>query len=357
MLAGMIVSASYRTDIPAFYADWFQARLDAGVAEVRNPYGGAPYRVSLRPDEVTGYVFWSRNLAPFSAALERVAEQGVPFVLQFTVTGYPRALETSTIAVGTAVAQLRALAQRYGPRAIVWRYDPVLLTSLTPPDWHRAQVARLARELRGVTDEVCLSFAQIYRKTRRNLEQAAAQHDFAWHDPSEPEKAALLADLAAIAADYSISGTICSQATLGGTPARCIDIGRLSDIAGRALSARTKGSGASRLSRGAVQGRRDRHRPAIGATSVMRCRRWRGFLLAAAGQARFGGSRRNMPPRVSEMCLIWQKTAQSNEGSPWAAVRPDGAVSRRSGARWHPKCRRPDRCRRSGSPPECRWAR
>ena len=242
MLAGMIVSASYRTDIPAFYADWFQARLDAGVAEVRNPYGGAPYRVSLRPDEVTGYVFWSRNLAPFSAALERVAEQGVPFVLQFTVTGYPRALETSTIAVGTAVAQLRALAQRYGPRAIVWRYDPVLLTSLTPPDWHRAQVARLARELRGVTDEVCLSFAQIYRKTRRNLEQAAAQHDFAWHDPSEPEKAALLADLAAIAADYSISGTICSQATLGGPPARCIDIGRLSDIAGRALSARTKGN-------------------------------------------------------------------------------------------------------------------
>ncbi len=33
----MIISASYRTDIPAYYRDWFLNRLAAGYAEVRNP--------------------------------------------------------------------------------------------------------------------------------------------------------------------------------------------------------------------------------------------------------------------------------------------------------------------------------
>lgn len=238
----MIVSASYRTDIPAFYADWFQARLDDGGVDVRNPYGGATYRVSLRPAEVTAYVFWSRNMAPFSAAMTRVAGDGVPFVVQFTLTGYPRPLESSTIPVEVAVAQIRQLSQRYGPRTIVWRYDPVLLTSLTPPDWHRAQFVRLASALQGCVDEVCLSFAQIYRKTRRNLERAAVRHDFTWHDPPDEEKAALLVELSGFAADHGMCATICSQAGLGGTPARCIDIARLSDVAGRSLVARTKGN-------------------------------------------------------------------------------------------------------------------
>lgn len=238
----MIVSASYRTDIPAFYAAWFRDRLADGTVSVRNPYGGRPYRVSLRPDEVTAYVFWSRNMAPFGEALDRVAKDRVPFAVQFTVTGYPRPLESSTIAVEAAAAQIRDLAARYGPRAVVWRYDPVLLTSLTPPDWHRAQVERLSRALRGSVDEVCFSFAQIYRKTRRNLQRAAERHGFAWHDPPDDEKAELLAQLAAISGDHCISGTICSQAVLGGTPARCIDIERLSDVAGQSLVARTKGN-------------------------------------------------------------------------------------------------------------------
>lgn len=238
----MIVSASYRTDIPAFYADWFRDRLAAGAVSVRNPYGGRPYTVSLRPGDVSAYVFWSRNMAPFDDALATVSADGVPFMVQFTVTGYPRPLESSTIAVESALAQIRRLADRYGPRAVVWRYDPVLLTSLTPPDWHRAQVDRLARALSGRVDEVCLSFAQIYRKTRRNLERAAERLDFSWHDPPDAEKAALLADLAAVSADHCISATICSQTALGGTPARCIDVERLSDVAGQPIVARTKGN-------------------------------------------------------------------------------------------------------------------
>lgn len=238
----MIVSASYRTDIPAFYADWFARRLAAGAVRVANPYGGPAYRVSLKPEDVTGYVFWTRNAAPFAPALEAVARQGVPFVVQYTLTGYPRALEARVPAVADGLTTIRSLAERFGPRCVVWRYDPVLLSSLTPPEFHHENLARLAAALAGAVDEVCLSFAQIYRKTAGNLRRAGERQGFDWRDPEREEKRALLAELAGIAAGHGIAARICAQPELDLPAARCIDLQRLSDIAGHQLDGREKGN-------------------------------------------------------------------------------------------------------------------
>ncbi|MEE8559847.1 MAG: DUF1848 domain-containing protein [Alphaproteobacteria bacterium] len=241
----MIVSASYRTDIPAFYADWFARALGAGVCRVANPYGGPDYEVSLTPEAVDGFVFWTRNAGPFRGVLAKIAKLGTPFVVQYTVTGYPRALETSVTAPDQAIALIRELADIYGPRAVVWRYDPILLTSLTPAGWHRESFARLARALSGVVDEVVLSFAQIYAKTQTNVGRAARRHGFTWEDPAEAEKRTRLAELAAIAADLGLKPVLCAQPELLTAPlraARCIDAGRLSDIAGKAIPVHTKGN-------------------------------------------------------------------------------------------------------------------
>lgn len=241
----MIVSASYRTDIPAFYGRWFAARLHAGWAEVANPYGGRPYRVDLTPAAVDGFVFWTRNAGPFLPMLETVAARGTPFVVSVTVLGYPRALEAGVIAPETAIAQIWEIRRRYGPRAVVWRYDPILITDLTPPTWHRATFDRLARGLAGAIDEVQVSFANIYRKTARNLGIAARSGGFAWRDPEPAEKAALLGDLAGIAAERGLALTLCTQPDLavpGTRAARCVDAARLSDVAGRPIRARTKGN-------------------------------------------------------------------------------------------------------------------
>ncbi|MBI4183602.1 MAG: DUF1848 domain-containing protein [Proteobacteria bacterium] len=241
----MIVSASYRTDIPAFFAPWFLGRLEAGFCRVANPYGGPPYTVSLRPGAVDGFVFWTRNAAPFADALAEVRRRGHPFVVQFTLTGYPRALERSVPAIEAGIAQMREVARRYGPRAVVWRYDPILVTSLTPADWHAAHFAALARRLRGVSDEVVTSFAQIYRKTARNLARAARAHGFDWRDPGAEDKRALLLRLAEAAAGCAMRLTLCTQPALAdaGLPAAaCIDGARLADIAGRPIRARRKGN-------------------------------------------------------------------------------------------------------------------
>lgn len=241
----MIISASYRTDIPAFFADWFRARLADGGCEVKNPYGGKPYRVALRGDGVDGYVFWTRNASPFGAGLEDVRALGLPFVIQFTVTGYPRALDAHTIQPAAACEQIRALAELYGPRAVVWRYDPVVFSSITPPAWHLQTFAGLARDLAGSVDECVVSFAHIYKKTRKRLEIASQAHGFAWEDPDWPEKHRLLARMSEISAANGMKLTVCSQkdALIEGTGgAKCIDANRLSDVAGFDIRARIKGN-------------------------------------------------------------------------------------------------------------------
>ena len=241
----MIVSASYRTDIPAFYPDWFLGRLRSGQCRVANPYGGPDYLVSLTPEAADGFVFWTRNARPFLPALEETAARGFPFVVQYTITGYPRVLEPSVVRPDEAVALVEQLARRYGRRALVWRYDPVFLTSLTPPDWHLRRFAELASMLSGATDEVVLSFAQIYAKTKSNSDKAARRHDFTWSDPDPETKQALLGELAAIARNHDLWPTLCSQPELRADtiePAACIDAARLSDLAGRPIAARTKGN-------------------------------------------------------------------------------------------------------------------
>ncbi|MDP6832029.1 MAG: DUF1848 domain-containing protein [Alphaproteobacteria bacterium] len=235
----MIVSASYRTDIPAFYGDWFSRRLAIGHAVVANPYGGKPYRVPLKGDGVDGFVFWSRNMEPFRGNLAQLAS---PFMVQYTVTGYPRPLEPSVLGPAQAVDSIKALAREYGARAVVWRYDPVVFTDLTDGAFHRRNFAALAGDMEGAVDEVCVSCAQIYRKSRRNLDLAAKQHGFNWRDPDWDEKQALLTQLQAIAAEHNMRLTVCSQPEAGGIGASCIDASRLSDLAGYEISARQKGN-------------------------------------------------------------------------------------------------------------------
>ena len=240
----MIVSASYRTDIPAFYAGWFLARLRVGHCRVASPYGGRSYEVSLRPGAVDGFVLWTRNLRPLLADLDAV-RRVAPFIVQFTVTGYPRALETSVIATEEAVGQLRQLRRRFGPRVAVWRYDPIVITSELDAEAHAASFAVLARALEGTVDEVVLSVMHPYQKTRRNLDRAAGQHGFLWRDPPAEEKRRLLERLAAIALDHGIAPTLCSQPGLLGPllgEARCIDAERLADVAQRPVAAPESGN-------------------------------------------------------------------------------------------------------------------
>lgn len=245
----MIVSASYRTDIPAFYGDWFRRRLENGFVCVPNPCN--PRQVSTIPlttDTVDGFVFWTRNVIPFLPVLDEVAARGYPFVVHHTILGYPRAIDRAVVAPEKAVEAMHEIRARFGPKVAVWRYDPVLFTSLTPPDWHTASFDRLAETLKGATDECVVSIAQIYRKTARNMARAADAHGFSWHDPDDVQKRTVLMGFSELARKRGLRLSLCGQphlrdhrlAAAGVGEAACIDVARMSAVAGRPLKALAK---------------------------------------------------------------------------------------------------------------------
>ena len=85
----MIVSASYKTDIPAFYGEWFLHRLNAGYCMMRNPYNGRPVQVPLGRDKLDGFVFWTKNVGPFLQHLPDV--RPLHFLQRGGLFGGPRA--------------------------------------------------------------------------------------------------------------------------------------------------------------------------------------------------------------------------------------------------------------------------
>ncbi|MGO9240030.1 MAG: DUF1848 domain-containing protein [Bryobacteraceae bacterium] len=241
----MIVSASCRTDIPAFYSEWFFRRLQAGFCTVRNPYSGHSYRVDLRREQVDGFVFWTRNFGPILRRLDELTAFGRPFSVQYTVTGYPRAIESAVIEPQRAIDQIGELAARVHPACPVWRYDPILFTSLTPPEVHLENFRDLAARMKGATDEVVISFAQMYAKTRRNLDAAAGRNGFQWIDPEPAQKLALAAQLTRVAREFGLQLTLCSQPEFvgdGALEARCVDARRLERMGGFRIAAAQKGT-------------------------------------------------------------------------------------------------------------------
>lgn len=234
----MIISASRRTDIPAFYAPWLVNRLRAGFCEVKNPFNAAQIsRVSLVPEDVTAIVFWTRDPRPLLPALPEILAMGhQPFFLQ-TILDNPRALDPRCPRPEAAIPALAALAERL-PGRVTWRYDPVVLTEATPPDWHRRTFERLAAALEGRTDRVMVSVMEPYRKIAKRM--AALSDVGCGLMPCEPETVVcLLGDMRDMAAARGMRLSTCAQPALyeeaGIAVGRCIDPDWIAAVTGRVV--------------------------------------------------------------------------------------------------------------------------
>lgn len=164
----MIVSASRRTDIPAFYHEWFFNRLAAGFAMTRNPMNPAQERrVDLTPAGVDCFVFWSKNPAPLIAQLDRLRDY--KFYFQFTLTPYGKELEPGLPDKAVLVETFRALAEQIGAERVIWRYDPIIITAQHDLSYHVERFAWLCSQLSGFTERCVISFYDHYNFIKRNL--------------------------------------------------------------------------------------------------------------------------------------------------------------------------------------------
>lgn len=165
----LIISASRRTDIPAYYPDWFCNRIREGYVCVRNPMNFHQVScISLSPDVVDGIVFWTKNPLPLMSRLEEL--RAYPFYFQFTLTPYGKDVEPGVPSKNDVILPaFQELSRKIGPERVIWRYDPILLTDRYTMDYHITFFSRLARRLEGYTRKCIISFVDLYRNTQTNM--------------------------------------------------------------------------------------------------------------------------------------------------------------------------------------------
>jgi len=227
-LPGKIISASRRSDIPAFYSRWFLRRLEEGYCDWIHPFTGKLERVSLLPEDCLSIVLWTRNPAPLFPALRDLLSSGHFPCFHFTVTGYPKPLESHCPEMALSLRRLRELAERVGPESVIWRYDPIVVSSQTPLAFHLEQFAAIARGLEGAIRRVYFSFVDRYGKTRQSFERLSRQHGIGFHEPSELERKNLVLRLRDAAARHGMTLYACCEDELVGEgveKGRCIDLG------------------------------------------------------------------------------------------------------------------------------------
>lgn len=241
-----IISASRRTDIPAFHADWFMSRVEEGFVKWRNPFGGREIETSLAPEDVAAIVFWSKNFGPLTPHLPNLAERGYRFLFHFTITGLPSIFEPHVPPTKVTIPIARELARRFGPETVLWRYDPILISDITPADYHKARFAELASELAGSTGRCYFSFPTFYGKVIRSAARLERETGLRCVDPPIQEKIELANELADIAESFGIRMfTCCGDYLLSDriSKAHCIDAELLSRLyPDRAFALRHKGT-------------------------------------------------------------------------------------------------------------------
>lgn len=237
----MIISASRRTDLPAYYSEWLMNRIRAGYCLVPNPFNLRQVtRVSLLPCDVDAFVFWTRDARPMMGFLRELDEMGHRYMFLVTVVDYSGALGPGDLSVDVAVDMVRGLADAIGPDRVVWRYDPVVFSNVTGTAFHIARFGRLAGALRGSTRRVIVSGMSLYRKNRGRLQELSRDGIFirAKWDVAECEIEELLRAMVETARANGMELVSCAETLdwrrFGVEPGRCIDnelIGRVFGIA------------------------------------------------------------------------------------------------------------------------------
>jgi len=203
-----IISVSRRTDVPAFYGDWFMARLAEGFAGVVHPFGGQRYIVSLKPDDVVCFVFWSKNFSPFLENLRTIENMGYKFYFNYTVTGLPSVFE-SRVEREAAIKTLKQLSKTYSPKHINWRFDPIITSSISDRDFFIRGFEELASEFAGYVERCYFSFVARYGKVIRNFAEFEKSQGLKIFDSSDDFKIELANELAFIADRYGIEMFSC----------------------------------------------------------------------------------------------------------------------------------------------------
>lgn len=231
----MIISASRRTDIPAFYSDWFFKRMNQGFLYVRNPMNRKQIsKVMLNREVIDCIVFWTKNCEPMAAKLKNIS--AYTYYFQFTVNPYGNKIEKNVPNLEKSLHSFKTLSDLIGPDRVIWRYDPIFFPQGFTLSDHLHFFRKTAKSLSNHTRKCVISFLDVYKKCKKNMKPIR------YRGLKETQMCEIGEKFAAIARDYDIKMETCAEkvdlSKFGFSKGKCIDDRLISKISHKNINAK-----------------------------------------------------------------------------------------------------------------------
>lgn len=231
----MIINTGQRTDIPAFYAEWFANRLKEGFVCVRNPYNpNLVSRYRLNPAVVDVIGFCTKNPAPMFPYMELLKGYGQYWFV--TVTPYGRDIEPNVPDKHLLLENFRQLSDIVGVNSVGWRYDPIFISDRYTVEYHLRAFEQIASALEGYTNTAVISFIDLYPKVRCNFPEV--------HEVPKENRILLGKAFIEIAGAHGMTLKPCAEgnelAAYGADCGGCMRIGDYEKAIGKRLNAPKK---------------------------------------------------------------------------------------------------------------------
>ena len=162
----MILNVSGRTDIVAFYTEWFMNRYKEGFIDVRNPFN--PKMVSrINFKDVDAIVFCTKNPIPI---LKYLKEIKIPILFHVTLTPYKNDIEPNVIQKNKIIEAIKELSNIIGIDNLYVRYDPIFISEKYNIEYHKKVFDRMCTLLNGYVKQIIVSFLDSYKNVQKNIQ-------------------------------------------------------------------------------------------------------------------------------------------------------------------------------------------
>lgn len=231
----MILFASGRCDICAYYSEWLMNRINEGFVDVRNPFNEhAISRIFLNSSQIDCIIFCTKNPIPMLQYIEQLKQ--FPLIFHITLTAYHQDIERNVFDKKQIIQAIKTLSQMLGKEHVIVRYDPIILNQRYTISYHQQAFERICQELHDDVSKIIISFVDMYKNTENHAKEMNMEH-------INEEKMNLIGQLfGEIASQYQIKVQTCAEkidlSQYGIKKGLCFDKKELEQLVGHELNNR-----------------------------------------------------------------------------------------------------------------------
>lgn len=151
MRSKLILNTGNRTDITAYYSEWFFNRIIAGSVMVRNPFNPKlVIKYDLSPSTIDVICFCTKNPIPMLKRIEELKDFNQFWFV--TITPYGKDIEPNVPNKYLVIESFKKISKIVGPNSVGWRYDAIFINEKYTIEYHIRAFEKMAKEMSGYTN-------------------------------------------------------------------------------------------------------------------------------------------------------------------------------------------------------------